>query len=390
MKITMISNYINHHQIPFSDEMYKRLGDDYCFIQTEPMEEERSNMGWGVDEEKIPYLKLVYEDEEECRRRIMDCDLLIAGWQDREDLILPRMKAGKLTLRSSERLYREGQWKAISPRGLVRKFKEHTRFRNSKSAHLLCAGAYVPSDFNIVKAYPGKMYKFGYFPEFRPLDYSKKPPMDTIEIIWAGRFMPLKHPEFVVRLAADLVDDGYNFHIHMVGNGELDELLKEKVKEAELEDLVSFYGFLKPQEVRELMDTCHIHLFTSNYLEGWGAVVNEGMNSGLAEVVNSEVGAAPFLIKHEKNGLIYREGSYEDFREQVYRLMEDHSLIEKLGKAAYETIETQWNPAVAAQRIIEFYENYQKGEVNPPEDGPLSIAPVVAPENMYRYCMRNR
>ena len=50
MKITMISNYINHHQIPFSDEMYKRLGDDYCFIQTEPMEEERSNMGWGVDD----------------------------------------------------------------------------------------------------------------------------------------------------------------------------------------------------------------------------------------------------------------------------------------------------------------------------------------------------
>lgn len=390
MKITMISNYINHHQMPFSGEMYKRLGDDYCFIQTEPMEEERSNMGWGVDEEEIPYLKLAYKDEEECRRRIMDCDLLIAGWQDREDLILPRLEAGKLTLRSSERLYREGQWKAVSPRGLLRKYKEHTRFRKLDSAHLLCAGAYVPSDFNIVKAYPGKMYKFGYFPEFRPLDYSKKPSMDTIEMIWAGRFIPLKHPEFVVRLAADLIDEGYIFHIHFVGSGEMEDLLRTKVNEAELEDVISFYGFLKPTEVRELMDGCHIHLFTSNYLEGWGAVINEGMNSGLAEVVNSEVGAAPFLIKHEKNGLIYREGSYEDFRAQVKRLLDNHELIEKLGRAAYETIETQWNAAVAVDRIIEFYENYQKGVVNPPKEGPLSVAPVVAPSDMYRFCMENR
>lgn len=387
VKVVTISNYINHHQIPFSDALYKRLKGDYCFIQTEPMEEERSNMGWEVEEEKIPYLKYAYKEEELCRQLIMDADILLAGWQEREDLILPRLDAGKLTLRVSERIYREGQWKYLSPRGLIRKYKEHGKYRKADNAHLLCAGAYVPSDFSLIHAYPNKMYKFGYFPEFRKINWDLKPDLDSIELIWVGRFIELKHPEFVIRLAADLLDMGYNFHIHFVGSGEMEEELKERVKAARLEDTVFFYGFMKPDKVRKLMDKCHVHIFTSNYLEGWGAVVNEGMNSGLAEVVNSEVGAAPFLIKHGWNGLIYKEGSYEDFIHQVMTLMDNPELIRKLGANAYDTIAQYWNANNAADQLLKFYEGYINGKIELPEEGPFSPAEVIAPSQMYEYCI---
>ena len=46
VKAVFISNYINHHQIPFSNALYEQLGDDYHFIQTEPMEEERIAGDW--------------------------------------------------------------------------------------------------------------------------------------------------------------------------------------------------------------------------------------------------------------------------------------------------------------------------------------------------------
>lgn len=387
IKIVTISNYINHHQIPLSNALYKRLKENYCFIQTEPMEEERSNMGWDVDEENIPYLKYAYKEEELCRQLIMDADILLAGWQEREDLILPRLDAGKLTLRISERIYREGQWKYLSPRGLIRKYKEHGKYKKSPNAHLLCAGAYVPSDFSLIHAYPNKMYKFGYFPEFRKINWDLKPSTESIEIIWVGRFIELKHPEFVIRLAADLLDLGYNFHIHFVGSGEMEEELKERVKAARLEDNVFFYGFLKPSKVRKLMDTCHVHIFTSNYLEGWGAVVNEGMNSGLAEVVNSEVGAAPYLIKHGVNGLIYKEGSYEDFIHQVLTLMDNPELIRQLGSNAYDTIAEYWNANNAVDQLFNFYEGYINGNIVLPEEGPFSPAEVIAPSSMYEYCM---
>lgn len=47
MKLTIVSNYINHHQIPMSNELYRKLGAAFAFIQTSPMEEDRVKMGWG-------------------------------------------------------------------------------------------------------------------------------------------------------------------------------------------------------------------------------------------------------------------------------------------------------------------------------------------------------
>ena len=391
MKITMISNYINHHQIPFSNAFCNKPGVEYCFIQTEPMEEERVKMGWGLDPKSLPFVKLLYEGEEECKKLIDESDIMLIGWMEREDLVKERLESGKFTIRMSERLYREGQYKFISPRGLIRKYKEHTRFRNG-NVYLLCYGAYVPSDFSLVRAYPDKMFRFGYFPETKIFEgnslWSNKPSLDTVHIVWAGRFMPLKHPEFVVKLAKELIENGHSFHMHFVGGGEMEEEMHAMIKENGLEEVFTMYGFQSPAKVREIMENSHIHLFTSNYLEGWGAVVNEGMNSGCAEVVNSEVGAAPFLIRHKKNGLVYKEGSYEDFRDCVFSLFKDKEKITEYGKAAYETIVTEWNAENAATQIVRFYENWKQGIIDPPKSGPLSVAPVIFPNKMYCYMTR--
>ena len=43
-----------------------------------------------------------------------------------------------------------------------------------------------------------------------------------LHIVWAGRFIPLKHPEYVVRLAGTLRDKGCPFFIRMLGDGELE------------------------------------------------------------------------------------------------------------------------------------------------------------------------
>ena len=392
MKITMISNYINHHQIPFSNALYEKLGEDYHFIQTEPMEEERIQMGWGVEAERIPYVVFLDKQLELCKQLIAESDVLLVGWMEHEDLIADRLNSNNLTIRISERLYREGQWKAISPKGLIRKYKEHTSHRKNP-VYLLCAGAYVPSDFAIVKAYPNKMYRFGYFPEWKEFTkeqlqkmhiWGEKKNQEEIQIVWAGRFIPLKHPEFAIKLAENLKKQGYRFHLHMVGGGELEGELKQSAKRKELQNEITFYGFLKPAQVRKIMEKCHIHLFTSNYLEGWGAVVNEGMNSGCAEVVNVEVGAAPFLIQHGKNGLVYKDGSYEDMEEQVKYLLNNPVEAAKMGMAAYETIANQWNAKEAAKRLLKFYENWKQGKVEPAEEGPFSAAPVIAPKKMYQ------
>ena len=387
MKIAFVSNYINHHQIPFCNAMNCLLDGDFTFVQTEPMEQERVQMGW--DDTGLPgYVKCFYEEPECCKALIMDADVVVFGGTDDESYITERLASGKPVVRYSERLYKTGQWKAISPRGLRKKYNDHTKYRNS-AVYLLCAGAYVASDFHIVRAYPQKMFCWGYFPETKIFEgtslWNGKPSLDTVHIVWAGRFMPLKHPEFVVKLASDLKHAGHAFHVHFIGGGEMEEELRSEVKEKGLDDVITMYGFLAPAKVREVMEQSHIHLFTRNHLGCFGAVVNEVINSGCAEVVNSQVGAAPFLIRHKQNGLVYKEGSYEDFRDCVMQLMENKELIIEYGKAAYETIVSEWNAENAASQVVRFYENWKQGIVEPPKSGPLSEAPVISPKKMYGY-----
>lgn len=391
MTVTFISNYINHHQIPFSNACYEQLKEDYHFIQTQPMEQERLAMGWNREGEKLPYVHCLYGEEDRCRRLVMESDVLLAGWSGREDLVQERLRAGKLTIRISERLYREGRWKAVSPRGLLHKYKEHIRYRKSP-AYLLCAGAYVPSDFHLIHAYPGKMFRWGYFPETKYYTQGQMEKMKdrsgSIDIVWAGRFIPLKHPEYMVRLAERL--KGERVHIHMAGGGEMEEQLKAATAEKGLGERITFYGFKTPEEVRRIMEKCHIHIFTSNHLEGWGAVVNEAMNSGCAVVANVQAGAVPYLIQHKKNGMVYPGGSYEKMEEAVRFLLSHPARMEKMGQEAYRTITQSWNARHGVEELLRMAEGMMAGRTEPPAEGPLSPAPVIAPGKMYHYMMKNQ
>lgn len=387
MTFTFVSNYINHHQIPLCEALYRELGADYTFIQTMPMEEERVAMGWGVDVRTLPYVQCLYEAEYDCLKKIAESDVVLFGWSGREDIAASRLASGKVTMRVSERLYREGQWKAVSPRGLAAKYREHIKYRG-QNVCMLCAGAYTASDFRLIGAYPDKMFKWGYFTALRTYSeeqFSNMKPQDgTLHIVWAGRFIPLKHPEYVVRLAKTLRDRGYAFRIHMLGDGELESQIRADVESSGLANRFQFYGYTEPERVRDVMEKCHIHLFTSNYLEGWGAVVNEGMNSGCVEVVNAQVGVAPYLIRHGENGLVYPDDKYEKMEELVTDLFDHWEERKAMGRAAYETIRDVWNAQHAAQELLRFAGGLLRGEIVSAKEGPLSPAPAVRPGKMYR------
>ncbi len=392
MKITFVSNYINHHQIPFCEEMGRLTGGQFTFVQTEPMEQERVNMGWQLT--NLPFVKHFYEEPEACRELIVDSDVVIFGGCEDESYIQPRLAAGKMVIRNSERLYRDGQWKAISPRGLLKKFKDHTRYRKAP-VYLLCSGAYVPSDFHIVHAYPGKMYCWGYFPETKHYEVeallqSKKDLEGKLQLLWAGRFLELKHPELAIETAAYLKQKGISFHMNMVGGGPEEERIRALIEEYRLTEEISLPGFMEPQQVRTYMERADIFLFNSDHREGWGAVVNEAMNSACCVVVNHMVGAAPYLIRHGENGFVYRNGCKEMLFETVEKLARDEQLRRDVGREAYRTITEVWNAENAAGNLYELIQ-YLSGRGPCPQNGtakgfyPCMPAPVIEERQMFGY-----
>ena len=99
-KTIFVSNYINHHQIPFCNAMNRLLQGEFLFIQTEPMEEERVRMGWH-EAERPEYVRCYYEEEEICRQLILESDVVLFGGTEEESYIADRLKAGRPVIRYS-------------------------------------------------------------------------------------------------------------------------------------------------------------------------------------------------------------------------------------------------------------------------------------------------
>lgn len=325
-------------------------------------------MGWQ-ENDRPSYVHCYYKEEAWCKQLIMDCEVVLFGGCDDESYIVERLHVEKLVIRISERLYKTGQWKAISPRGLLKKYQDHTKYRNAP-VYLLCAGGYVASDFHIVRAYPGKKYCWGYFPETRQYDVDKllarkgcitnmseeqKRDAGNVRIpqlLWAARFIDWKHPELPLETARYLKQKGYKFRLYIIGGGAMEEEVKTLLADYQLEDCVQLLGYKTPEEVRAYMENADIYLFTSDRQEGWGAVANEAMNSACAVVANHMIGAVPYLIQDGVNGLVYTDGKKEELFALTEKLVKDRELCCQLGRRAYETITQTWNAENAAHSLM--------------------------------------
>ena len=164
MRVTFISNFMSHHQQPFCDAMAAEAGVDFTFVAMKPLSQNRRNMGWE-EAAALPYEIRSYESEE-ARGRALDAvrgsDTVIFGYDAADEFFKTFMKETRgIAIRCSERLYKNGRWRAISPRGLWLRFKTYGKYPK-KRMYLLCSSAYAAGDYALLGSYRGRCYRWGY------------------------------------------------------------------------------------------------------------------------------------------------------------------------------------------------------------------------------------
>lgn len=389
MRVAFISCYMSPHQKPFCDEMYHILGKEFTFIATQPIDEERTSMGWSSD--KADYIIYAYQDkhnEEIAYSTANAADVVIIGSAP-DSYIVSRLRAGKVTFKYSERFYKTGLNLKKIPHAMVGAWLHHGRFQKYP-LYMLCASAYTPADAAIFHNYIGRTYKWGYFPKAKEYDVvelmRKKLSVTSAgwkhpqaSILWAGRLIGWKHPDASIELAASLKEKGYSFKMSIIGNGEMEVKLRTMIYEKGLSDCVEMLGSMSPEEVRLHMEKADIYLFTSDFNEGWGAVLNESMNSGCAVVASHAIGSVPFLIRDGENGLIYENGNQRQLEERVESLIRNSGYRKKLGVNAYESIVNTWNADAAAERFIALSQALLNGKAADSifKEGPCSRATII-------------
>lgn len=378
MKITFYSNFLTHHQLPFCLEMYKKYGEDFKFVSMEKINQERISLGYKDMDNDYPFVLKAYESKEkynEATKLAVDSDIVIAGSTPTDDYIKERLKQDKITFRYYARIFYNGVLSIFDFENSKKVYDRHLKYKKNKNLYLPCASSYGPNDFNELGMYKNKCFKWGYFPETRIYnveDLLKQKENEKIEIIWVGRFIKEKHPEYVVKLAQKLKEKNYNFEIKMIGNGELFEKTKSQIEKYNLTNQIKLVGAVKSDKVRSYMEKANIFICTSDKNERWGVVLNEAMNSGCAVIAYKGIGGVPFLIKNNENGLAYT--SLDDFYKKTMKVMDDKALREKLSKNAYKTISEVWTAKVAVQNFEKLVKSIIDGKPNPVKEGPASTA----------------
>ncbi len=109
---------------------------------------------------------------------------------------------------------------------------------------------------------------------------------DEVVIGHVGRFNYPKNHEFIIDIFHELNKKDKKFKLLLVGTGNLEDKIKEKVKELNLQDKVLFLG--NRNDVNELMQSMDIFLFPSHY-EGLPVTLVEAQASGLPIIKSNNV-----------------------------------------------------------------------------------------------------
>lgn len=383
MKIALFSNYLNHHQLPFCTKMNELTNNQFFFVATSRVSPERLKLGYHDGNKEFPFVVSTYSSKEKTQHSLklaLESDVGITGSAP-EIYTKVRMERDLLTFRYSERIYKRGIWRVISPRGLRNMMKLHRKYRR-KPLYMLCASGYTAYDYSLTGNYIDKTYKWGYFTDVKNYNldelFAQKSEGAELSILWVARYIPYKHPEAPIQVAKHLKKKGYAFNMNLIGTGEMESRIREMISENQLNNHVHLLGSMSPEEVREHMEQADIFLFTSDFNEGWGAVLNEAMNSGCAVVASHAIGSVPFLIENGKNGLIYKNGNTKQLCELVEKLIRNPELRRELGTNAYKTITELWNAEVAAERLLVLIKELQeKGSCDVFESGPCSRAEII-------------
>jgi len=159
-------------------------------------------------------------------------------------------------------------------------------------------------------------------------------------IIYASKFMRRKHPDHLIEAFARIRAEGLQANLLMVGAGELDAELRQRVQSLKL-DKVAFPGFANQQALPRLFGASDIFVLPSEN-EPWGLIVNEAMAAGLPVVVSEEIGCTADLVINGRSGIKFPCGDINALTAALRELTADPAKRRHMAQGAKDVI-AQWS-----------------------------------------------
>ena len=310
----LYTNTVSAHQLPLARELAARLGaENFRYVyESEPAggnQETREREPW-----------MVRADESGAEELLEGCEVLLAGGLRPTGLFERRVARGLKTLYQTERWFKPlgylgrfpvpGSLRLLHP-GYRRMARRFVRLMESPFFQVLPIGPWAERDLEAVfrRFHGGAAVEKGPARPFVPWGYFVAPgkaaarrvqPDGELKVLWVGRLLKLKRVDTVIDAVARLRAGGDgSVSLTVVGDGpEKASLERRAVRRCGA--AAKFLPGVGIGEVRELMRRHNVLVFSSNALDGWGAVVSEAMEEGMLVFGTRETGASAALLPESR------------------------------------------------------------------------------------------
>jgi glycosyltransferase involved in cell wall biosynthesis len=176
-------------------------------------------------------------------------------------------------------------------------------------------------------------------------------PENSLIVGTAGRLVPVKGPEFLVKAAKYIISKYPDTYFIFTGDGSLENDLKKRALEMGISENIIFLGWR--DNVAKIISIYDIFVLPS-LNEGMGRVLAEAMALG-KPIVASNIGGVPDLVIHGKNGFLVPPKNPKELAKYIQVLIEDKDTRAKMGLKGKE-MSLNFGAESMIEKIASLYE----------------------------------
>ena len=374
--ILCIAPFNNPHIVPVYDAMAAQEDVEVVRVSLRPLRPSRLDLGWTEMPPDLPYLQpwRRWSDRWRYFKAMLRSDIVVfPGFAHFRTLPLHhwlRRLTFKPTVLWSEPFAGHPRSKGRSR--LYRLFRR-VMFKSIDSPKytLLATGHDAERDFYRlgIRKWCFRRFAFAVEPPEAAAGPPPERPHGDVRILYVGALVRRKGVDVLIDALGTERLRAEPWRLTVVGQGDQQDALAAQAESLGIAEKVTFAGALPRTRCEEAYRAADVLVLPSRF-DGWGAVVNEAMEHGLAVIASDQVGARTPLVAEGLNGFVFSSESAADLASCLAGLVGDRKRLAEMKRAGRERIQL-FRPGEVARRLAAVCRGLAGDAPMPDYDGEL-------------------
>lgn len=174
-------------------------------------------------------------------------------------------------------------------------------------------------------------------------------------VLFVGRLYHRKGLEILLHSIPPVLQEFRDVKFVISGTGfkKKEERLRKLAKELDIEDHVTFLGYVPDEKLPDLYADSDIFVLPAIY-ENFPFAILEAQATGLP-VISTKVGGIPEFLVDNENGFVIDPGDSTQLTQRVLTLLQDPKLAKEMGDRGRKLIEEKFSWRLITSQVIDLY-----------------------------------